>query len=72
MNRTGSDQDFIREYQARFEKKMRENEIAVVEFWKAKLDKLIALKPEGIAALQLEMKKLSTMMENRMEILKKG
>jgi hypothetical protein len=29
------------------------------------------MKPEGIASLQLEMKKLSNMMENRIETLKK-
>ena len=31
---------FIKEYQERFEKKMKENEIALLEHWKAQLDKI--------------------------------
>lgn len=62
---------FVKEMQERFEKKLRENERMVLEYWKAQLDKVIAMKPEGIASLQLQIKKISEMMGNRIKILKK-
>jgi hypothetical protein len=65
------DAEFIKEYQRQFEKKIKENEISVLEHWKGRLDKLVSMKPEGIASLQLEMKKLSDMMGNRIKILKR-
>ncbi|MCX5850547.1 MAG: hypothetical protein NT072_00585 [Deltaproteobacteria bacterium] len=64
--------DFIREYQKRFEKKIHENEIEVVQHWKDKVDTLLKMKPEGIASLQLELKRISSMMATRIETLKKG
>ncbi|MFA4915228.1 MAG: hypothetical protein WC560_00975 [Syntrophales bacterium] len=63
---------FTRELQLRFEKKIKENEITVVEYWKEQWDKLITMKPEGIAALQMQMKRVSEMMANRVRMLKKG
>lgn len=63
--------EFLKEFQERFEKKVKENEISVVEYWRERLDKLISMRPDGIAPLQLEMKKLSDMMENRVKILKR-
>jgi len=66
-----NDLAFLRKYQQKMEIKMRENEITVVQYWRDRLGKLISMKPEGIASLQLEMKKLSNMMENRIETLKK-
>jgi hypothetical protein len=71
MGSLDSDKAFLREFQKRFEKKVQENEISTIQYWKERLDKLIAMKPEGISSLQLEMKKLSTMMKNRIESLKK-
>lgn len=64
--------DFIKEYQRRFEKKIQENEIEVVQHWKDRVDTLIAMRPEGIAPLQLELRKISSMMATRIETLKKG
>ena len=58
--------------QTRFEKKVKENEISLLEYWKSHLDKLLTMKPEGIASLQLQIKKITDMMENRIKILKKG
>lgn len=63
---------FLKEVQTRFEKKIRESEIAVIEHWKEQLDKILAMKPEGIASIQLQIKKTSEMMANRIKILKKG
>lgn len=63
---------FLKEMQARMDKKLRENEISVVEHWKEQLDRILAMKPEGIASLQLQVKKVSEMMANRIKILKKG
>jgi len=62
---------FMREYQLRFEKKLKENEIASLEHWKGQLDKLITMKPEGIAALQMQMRRVSEMMANRIKVLNK-
>lgn len=65
-------QAFIKEMQTRFEKKVKENEISLLEYWKSHLDKLLTMKPEGVASLQLQIKKITDMMDNRIKILKKG
>lgn len=62
---------FMKEMQTRFDKKSREQEISVVDYWKGHLDRLIIMKPEGIASLQLQMKRISDMMANRIKMLKK-
>ena len=62
---------FIKEYQDRFEKKIRENEIAALEHWKAQLDKIIALRPDSVASMQLQVTKISEMMANRIKVLKR-
>jgi hypothetical protein len=41
-----------------------------LEYWKEKLDRLAVMKPEGIASLQLEIKKVSSLMANRVKALK--
>jgi hypothetical protein len=63
---------FIKEYQERFEKKIRENEIAALEHWKAQLDKIIATRQDSVASTQSQITKISEMMANRIKILKKG
>jgi hypothetical protein len=63
---------FAKEIQTRMDKKLREQEISIIEYWKHQLDKLIIMKPEGIASLQLQMKRISDMMANRIKMLKKG
>jgi len=63
--------NFIKEYQERFDKKLKEYEIATLEHWKAQIDKLVVMKPDGIASLQLQIKKISDMMSNRIKILKR-
>lgn len=63
--------NFIKEYQERFDKKLKENEIATLEYWKAQIDKLVVMKPDGIASLQLQIKKISDMMLNRIKVLKR-
>ena len=60
-----------REIQMRFDRKMRESEIAVLEYWKEQMDQVAALKPEGIAALQMHVRKISDRMANRIRILKR-
>ena len=72
MTFKNKDQEFLKEFQQRFEKKIKENEISVLEHWKERLDKLSSMRPDGIAPLQIEIKKLSDMMENRIKILKRG
>lgn len=63
---------FIKEYQERFEKKMRENEITLLEHWKAQLEKIEFSRPESIASMQMQIKKITEMMNNRIKVLKKG
>ena len=62
---------FIKEYQDRFEKKLKENEIALLEHWKEQLDKIATMRPDSIASLQMQIKKTSDMMANRIKVLKK-
>ncbi|NPV04794.1 MAG: hypothetical protein HPY67_08685 [Syntrophaceae bacterium] len=66
------DAEFLRELQRKFEQKLREREIEVIEYWKERLDRIYAMKPEGIAPLQLEIRRLSDNMANRVKTLKKG
>lgn len=63
---------FIKEYQERFEKKLKENEIALLEHWKGQLEKIESSRPDSIASLQLQIRKTTEMMANRIKVLKKG
>jgi hypothetical protein len=62
---------FMKEVQARFDRKLKESEIEMLEQWKGHLDKLSMMKPEGIASLQLHIRKVAEMMGNRIQILKR-
>jgi hypothetical protein len=62
---------FVKEFQARFDKKLKENEISVLEYWKSQIDRLLSMKPDGIASLQLQIKRVSDMMDNRIRTMKK-
>ena len=66
------DAEFLKELQRKFEQKLREHEIDVIEHWKERLDRIYAMKPEGIAPLQLEIRRLSENMANLVKTLKKG
>jgi hypothetical protein len=63
---------FMKEYQERFEKKLKENEMALLEHWKSQLEKIESSRPDSIASLQLQIRKVSEMMANRIKVLKKG
>ncbi len=62
----------IREIQERFERKLRENEIALLEYWREQIERVATMKPEGVAALQTQVKKISEMMANRIRMLKRS
>ena len=62
---------FIKEYQDRFEKKLKENEITLLEHWKGQLDRIVGMRPDSIASLQSQITKTAEMMANRIKILKK-
>jgi len=62
---------FIKEYQERFEKKLKENEIAFLEHWKAQLDKIANTRHDSLAPLQIQVKKTADMMANRINVIKK-
>jgi len=63
---------FIKEFQERYEKKLREKEMEIIEHWKVQLDKIIAMRPDSISSLQLQLTKTVEMMANRIRVLKKG
>jgi len=67
----GKDAAFLREVQKKIDEKLRENEISVLEYWRERLQKLSAMRPDGIASLQIEIRKLSDMMDNRIKTLKR-
>ena len=62
---------FLKEIQTRFDRKVKENEISLLEYWKEHVDRVAVLKPEGIAALQMQVRKISEMMANRIRTLKR-
>jgi hypothetical protein len=62
---------FVKELQMRFDKKLKENEISIVEYWKSQIDRLLSMKPDGVASLQSQIKRLSDMMDNRIRTIKK-
>ncbi len=61
----------VKEFQAQFSKKVKETEIESLEYWKEQLDKLLIAKPEGVAALQTQVKKVANMMGTRINTLKR-
>ncbi|MGZ3634488.1 MAG: hypothetical protein ACXWMH_04760 [Syntrophales bacterium] len=71
MSNMESNPAFVKELQARFDKKLKENEISIVEYWKSQIDRLLSMKPDGIASLQSQIKRVSDMMDNRIRTIKK-
>jgi uncharacterized phage infection (PIP) family protein YhgE len=71
MAENGQQTALLKEFQSRFEHKMKESEIELLEYWKEQVDRVAGMKPEGIAALQMQVKKISDMMANRIRILKR-
>lgn len=61
----------LKEMQTRLERKLKESEIEIVEYWKEQLDRVVVMKPEGVAALQQQVKRISDMMNNRVRTVKK-
>ena len=61
----------MKDIQARLDRKVRENELSLLEYWKEQIDRVGAMKPEGVAALQSQIKKISEMMANRIRTLKR-
>ena len=67
----GQQTALLKEIQSRFEHKLKESEIELLEYWKEQVDRVAGMKPEGIAALQMQVRKISEMMANRIWILKR-
>ena len=63
---------FVREMQEKMERKLKENEIAVIEYWQSQIGRLLTMKPEGVSALQAQLKKIYDMMGNRVQVAKRG
>ncbi|MCX7982765.1 MAG: hypothetical protein N2572_07650 [Syntrophales bacterium] len=61
----------VREIQERLDRKLREKEIEVIEYWQGQIAKILAMKPEGIGPLQLQVKKIHDMMSTRIQVLKR-
>jgi len=62
----------LKEIQTRFDRKLKEEEITLLEYWKEQVERVALMKPEGVAALQMQVRKISEMMANRIRILKRG
>lgn len=62
----------VKEIQVQFAKKVKESEIESLEYWKEQLDKLLTQKPEGVAALQAQVKRIANMMGTRINTLKRA
>ncbi len=71
MAGNGHQTALLKEIQERFERKLKESEIDLLEYWKERVDRVAGMKPEGIAALQIQVRKISEMMANRIRILKR-
>ena len=71
---TDKDQQTVlmKEIQTRFDRKLKEEEVTLLEYWKEQVDRVAQMKPEGVAALQMQVRKISEMMANRIHILKRG
>ncbi len=61
----------MKDIQARLDRKLKENEISLLEYWKEQIDRVGSMKPEGVAALQAQIRKISEMMANRVRTLKR-
>ena len=72
MAETDKQDALLREIQTRLDRKLKESELAFLEYWKEQLDAVTARKPEGVAALQTQVRKISEMMANRIRTLKRG
>jgi hypothetical protein len=71
MAENGQQTALLKEIQSRFEHKVKESEIELLEYWKEQVDRVAGMKPEGIAALQMQVRKISEMMANRIRVLKR-
>lgn len=71
MGEMDSQENFVKALQARYEKKLKDSEIELLEYWKAHLDKLVSLRPDGVASLQQQITKVAEMMKNRIMMLKR-
>jgi len=69
---TGGQEALLREMQVRLNNKLREQEINVITHWREQLTKILLLKPEGVGALQNQVKKVADMMDNRIAVLKRS
>ena len=61
----------MKDIQARLDRKLKENEISLLEYWKEQIDRVGSMKPEGVAAHQAQIRKISEMMANRVRTLKR-
>ncbi len=63
--------EFVKGLQSKLDGKIKETELSVLEYWKGQIDKVLALKPESVAAMQTHVRKISEMMGNRIKIMKR-
>jgi len=65
MAENGQQTALLKEIQSRFEHKLKESEIDLLEYWKEHVDRVAGMKPE------MQVRKISEMMANRIRILKR-
>jgi len=66
-----SQAEFVKGFQEKLDGKVKETELSLLTYWKEQLDRVLAMKPEGVASLQVNVRKVSDMMGNRIKMMKR-
>lgn len=66
-----SQAELIKGFQAKLDGKIKETELSLLSYWKEQIDRVLAMKPEGVASLQANVRKVSDMMGNRIKMMKR-
>jgi hypothetical protein len=61
---------WAQEMRKKVEEEMTKKEIEAVLYWKGEVDRILAKRPESLAAFQVEVQNLLQRMNNRIRVLK--
>jgi hypothetical protein len=64
------DAAWAKEMKKKVEEELTKKEIETVLYWKGEMERILAKRPESLAAWQLEMQNLQQRMNNRIRVLK--
>jgi len=66
-----SQEALLKTIQVKSQEKARQDEIDSLLYWRGHLEKIVTAKPEGVASVHLQIKKVMDMMSNRIQVLKR-